>query len=1202
MLNILLLVAPSLAATLSVSSTGTYTKIQDAINGSSSGDTITVAAGTYTECLNTGGKNLTIQGAGSTTRLTSTSCSTGILRIVGGETVSFSGFRIENSGAVAISISSSFASFDNISVENSGGKATSLPYKYGGGLYATGSYVDISSSTFDDNLADYGGAIAIEGGTVLSLVDVELIDNIGTYSGGAIWAEDDYTVVELDSCTFTTNGTGSLASGKGGAVTINNGVVLTDLGSTFEENYAANYGGALYADNCEVYLEDSVFDANYVDRSFASPISGGAIYAEDLTDFEITGATFTDNVAYLYGGAIHGNSLDTTMIVDSSTFEGNEVQSKRGGAIEVSAGTDLLVMDSVFDSNLAAEAGAAISIYLLTGTADAEIYGSTFEKNKNSSTRDAYGAGIFAYTSSGTLELVVEESTFEDNTAALSGGGIYALGLDAVTITDSVFEGNIASGTTSTSLGNLFGGAVNIDQVTDVVITGSTFCGNTADEAGGLHLTSISSLLFTNNIVVENSATLGNGGNLYFDAVTGEVVNNNVLGGSAAGSGAAAYFDSSTALDVINTIFAYNGSGVYAADSGSASGSLFTYNDWYSNTGYDRSGSFTFSTTSSGNTTSAPGFTSYTKDGNCGNDDYVLASTSALIDAGDSSIKDPDGSRSDIGAYGGPNSPYYDGDGDGYYNRDDCDDDDATVNPGASEVCDGADNDCDGVVDEDPTDGTTYYTDSDGDGYGNTSKSSRLCSAASGYSKTGGDCDDTDSAIYPGATEYCNGDDDDCDGTVDESSAVDVSTFYSDIDGDGYGSTTFTTSACSAPTGYVANSSDCDDSDSAIYPGAPEYCNGDDDDCDGTVDESSAVDASTFYYDADSDGYGVSTFTSKACSVPSGFAATSGDCDDKDSSINPGAAEVCDGDDNDCDGATDEGVTSTFYADSDGDGYGDPATIRSACAVPSGHVVNDDDCDDDAVAVNPAATEVCNSIDDDCDGAIDGPDAADVSTFYADGDGDGFGDAGTSVEACAQPSGHVSNSTDCDDDSSGTYPGADEYCDGADNDCDDVVDEEAVDSTVWYVDADEDGYGNPDEGGQDCTVPGDAVLNGDDCDDAEPDAHPGREELPYDGVDNDCEGGDLTDVDGDGYDAEYVGGLDCDDGDASAYPGASDDPSDGVDSDCDGTVEKVGDDTGNIDGDGSGGKEGCSYVSASSAGVWGLLALVGATLGRRRRR
>ena len=128
---------------------------------------------------------------------------------------------------------------------------------------------------------------------------------------------------------------------------------------------------------------------------------------------------------------------------------------------------------------------------------------------------------------------------------------------------------------------------------------------------------------------------------------------------------------------------------------------------------------------------------------------------------------------------------------------------------------------------------------------------------------------------------------------------------------------------------------------------------------------------STYYRDADGDTYGNASDSIEAESVPEGYVTDNTDCDDTNAAVNPGATEVCNGIDDDCDGQIDEGVKTTYYGDADGDGYGDPANTTEACSVPDGYVENDADCDDANAAVNPGATEICNGIDDDCDGVID---------------------------------------------------------------------------------------------------------------------------------------------------------------------------------------------------------------------------------------
>src|SRR5690606_24049504 len=149
-----------------------------------------------------------------------------------------------------------------------------------------------------------------------------------------------------------------------------------------------------------------------------------------------------------------------------------------------------------------------------------------------------------------------------------------------------------------------------------------------------------------------------------------------------------------------------------------------------------------------------------------------------------------------------------------------------------------------------------------------------------------------------------------------------------------------------------------------------------------------------------------------ACSAPPAHVDNADDCDDTCSACWTGAAETCDGEDNDCDGSTDEGVTTTYYRDADGDGRGDPSNDTEACSRPAGHVENANDCNDACDVCWTGATEVCDGRDNDCEGGVD--DGV-LSTFYRDADGDGFGDPSVSTQACSAPSGYSTDATDCND-------------------------------------------------------------------------------------------------------------------------------------------------------------------------------------------
>ena len=362
-----------------------------------------------------------------------------------------------------------------------------------------------------------------------------------------------------------------------------------------------------------------------------------------------------------------------------------------------------------------------------------------------------------------------------------------------------------------------------------------------------------------------------------------------------------------------------------------------------------------------------------------------------------------------------------DDDLDGYSEDEgDCDDTDDNIHPGAAEIANGIDDNCDGQIDEGTDD-----VDDDLDG----------------FSELEGDCNDEDDTIFPGAEETLNEIDDDCDGTIDENTDA-----YDD-DGDCFCEEAPCTGSITAECEDITEG-DCDDTDEDIHPEASEICDDIDNDCDGDID---SEDAET---DTDGDGY-------SACDDE--------DCDDTNADIRPSATEMCDDVDNDCDGSIDEddaADASSWYADVDDDGYGDPDAIEVSCEAPEGYIADDNDCNDLDDDTHPGATEVCDldDNDEDCDGRADDEDAEGASgttMWFRDLDADGFGDSTTWTYACDRPSGYIENNDDCDDWAPEAYPGRTETCDGIDNDCDGTTDEE--DSTGcenYYIDYDGDGFGH----------------------------------------------------------------------------------------------------------------------------------------------
>ncbi|MFH1469818.1 MAG: MopE-related protein [Pseudomonadota bacterium] len=515
----------------------------------------------------------------------------------------------------------------------------------------------------------------------------------------------------------------------------------------------------------------------------------------------------------------------------------------------------------------------------------------------------------------------------------------------------------------------------------------------------------------------------------------------------------------------------------------------------------------------------------------------------------------------------------------------DCDDSNATIFPGFPEQCNGLDDNCDGTVDE----GfhlVDFYRDADGDGYGVTSQpydpdgdglGDMACSGATiaGYTVLEGDCDDSQPSINPGEAEQCDDTDHDCDGDIDNGFPYPYGTvLYLDADADNWGGSALLT--CDALTGYIPTPGDCDDTDPSINPDALEVCNTTtpvDEDCDGSADPIDATGCYVRYLDADGDSYGTDLGTSACVCLDNPFSYTSenaGDCDDSAFTINPAATEVCDasGTDEDCDGYSDgegAGGCSLYYYDYDGDNYyASGAASRCLCA-PDGYYRGNisGDCNDSDPNVNPGMPEICDAAntDEDCDSLSDDADgsASGQTPWYRDADTDGYGLATVTLARCDQPSGYVSDDSDCDDTNDDIHPGVTETTgDGVDYDCDGTE--------ICYDDDDNDGY--LDTTGDtrtstdtDCAdaYEGLATDPTTDCDDTSAAFNPGVTETTGDGIDYNCDGRETcyADADHDGYrsssstvastdtdcsdtgEALASAGVDCLDSNAYAFPGAA---------------------------------------------------------------
>ncbi len=397
-----------------------------------------------------------------------------------------------------------------------------------------------------------------------------------------------------------------------------------------------------------------------------------------------------------------------------------------------------------------------------------------------------------------------------------------------------------------------------------------------------------------------------------------------------------------------------------------------------------------------------------------------------------------------------------------------------------------------------------------------------------GFSITDGDCDDTDPSVHPDAKEVCNKRDTDCDGEIDSPNPTDKLYYYLDADLDGYGDPDTEYEGCEIPEGYSATNDDCDDQYKHTYPGAYEWCDAMDNDCDGVVDPEGTQGDVWLYLDADGDGFGDPNTYTEEC-IAEGYIDNGNDCDDDDATIHPRAEEVCDdGIDNNCNDLADDddpgsiniNTYTTWHVDNDEDGFGDPTEVTSACAAPAGHVaVSDDiDCDDDNDEIYPGADEYCDGVDRDCNGQSNEANATDCTDYWRDDDGDDWGVDGE-VQCLCDPSeedGYTAlTDGDCDDTDAAIHPDATEVCDGnIDNNCNDLADDEDPDFidiatyTTWYVDNDEDGYGYSSTSTTSCTAPSGYVEDGTDCDDTLDAVHPDSPEICGDseGLDEDCDG------------------------------------------------------------------------------------------------
>lgn len=817
----------------------------------------------------------------------------------------------------------------------------------------------------------------------------------------------------------------------------------------------ATEGGGIGAFGGSVRL-----DAVTIDGNVATDGRGGGVFVEG-TDLVAVGTTFVRNrvedpsadTSHGFGGGLYGTGA--TIVLTGSRFEANEARSVRtdggiGAGLRVREGTGR-VEGSTFDGNLADDRGSAIAV---TGSgSELDLIGSRVEDNVVEEPDPDTNLGGALFCDDGS-SCVVDRSWFEENVAG-DGGAI--LSSSDLVVSTSMFCDNEATDD---------GGAIDLgvlESGATATVTGSVFANNVADDHAGGLLASSAPILVANNHFLDNDAHYG--GAVYTSLSTGT--------------------DPGAVL--VGNLFADNDADVdqFAVDFGGVS--VAESYDWYfGNDTYDLDGAAGTGTVFGVDPELGPFLA-------C-NEEITPASNSGLVNAGDPAILDRDGSRSDVGATGGPTADLFafdDRDGDGSAAMIDCDDGDPARSPDAIERCNGVDDDCDGLVDaaDSALDGRWLHADGDGDGLGNPAEAVFACETP-GWVADGGDCDDADAGLGAG------------------------STFWVDHDGDGAGDAALPITACGERPGISATDTDCDDLNAAI--GGPR---------DWTL-------------DADGDGHGSGSPVS-GCDAPGAdwVADLGDDCDDGNGQTRPGAVEQCNLVDDDCNGVVDDDVVDVdWWPDADHDGYGTGASVLDCRAPGADWAAADGDCDDAEPTVNPGEPERCTAVDDDCDGLL-GPDDPDFDptslvAHFPDADGDGWGNpAGTVVLACEGPEGTVPDGTDCDDTAPGIHPGAAEVpLDGIDQDCDGVdatipegldtdgdgltdLAEDALGSDPQNPDSDGDGLSDGTEGAGD--TDGDGLpdaLDDDDDGDGLPTSVEGTGDPDGDGTPNHLD----PDSDGDG--------------------------------------------------------------------------------------
>ncbi len=590
-------------------------------------------------------------------------------------------------------------------------------YGYGAGIYTWGSNnVNIESSTFYGNYpteytSGYGGGGLYMASGTLNVTDSSFDANYAYY-GAAMMLYG--TTATLENTTFSSN-----YAYYGGAMYIGSSSTLYDSGCTYDTNTSYYYGGAIYA----YYFFDLTFDGTVFNENAAYYGYGGAIFSSDYGSMELNEVEFTTNYAYYAGGAVYAYNYQSDLFINSSTFTENTATYSHGGALYSYYLTNVNVADSTFEYNEAYGSGGALYNYYYSGLA---VTNSDFTYNVATYTS---GGAVYFNPYVAGYDLTFVGNDVKGNASRYEGGGLYIAGGTSHTIQGNTFLQNVLED-------DSFGGGIIASGYQDLTLWGNVIAGNEAIIGGGVYLgegyDETATAWIVNNALADNEANRL-GGALAAVSQGGITLQNNTIVGNQAAQGGGGLYLYESPADVRNNILArtIDGDAITLSGTDALAVSSVQYNDLYDNPAGDLGGDLATLGIDDTNLTTDPRLAGYTLDGEHDNDSYALSLASPCIDAGDPELSDLDGTRSDMGMYGGPYAFLSDDDTDGYSSAYDCDDSDATIYPGASETWyDGTDADCSGTSDYDQ----------DGDGHDS-------------ISGEGDDCDDSDPSVIECPTE-----------------------------------------------------------------------------------------------------------------------------------------------------------------------------------------------------------------------------------------------------------------------------------------------------------------------------------------------------------------------------------------------------------------------------------------------------------------